>query len=129
MALQGVETAARQQVPIKIIERNDATLGAEYHQARNVGYSGDVAVIDTPDLAAVAEGLGAEGHPIRSKSDIDAMQINWKQRYLGRSSSTAESTVTSVIDCTVDERAGFNHQRVSRSSPGTGHESAGSSRW
>lgn len=92
MALQEVETAARHDVPITIVVMNDTTLGAEYHQAGNAGYSGDVAVIDTPDLAAVAEGLGAIGHSIRSASDLDAAR--------DRLESDVSRPV--VLDCRLD---------------------------
>lgn len=73
MVLQEVETAARHQIPITVVVMNDTTLGAEYHQARNAGYSGDVAMIETPDLAALADDLGADGYTIRSESDIEAV--------------------------------------------------------
>jgi thiamine pyrophosphate-dependent acetolactate synthase large subunit-like protein len=92
MALQEVETAARHGAPITVVVMNDSTLGAEYHQAKNAGFSGDVARIDTPDIAALAERLGAEGYTVRSESDLEAVRD-----VLGGS-----RTGPVVLDCRID---------------------------
>lgn len=92
MALQEVETAARHEVPITVVVMNDTTLGAEYHQARNAGYSGDAAVVDTPNIAELADDLGADGHLVRSTADIEAV----RDRLDGAQSGPV------VLDCRID---------------------------
>jgi thiamine pyrophosphate-dependent acetolactate synthase large subunit-like protein len=73
MVLQEVETAARNEIPLLIVVLNDDALGVEYHSLNNTGEYPDVALSETPDLAGVADKLGATGHTIRSPSDIEEL--------------------------------------------------------
>lgn len=92
MALPELETAVRHDIPIIVVVLNDDGLGAEYHVAVNAGHSGDVAVIDSPDFAAVAESLGAEGYTVQSVDDIKAISDSIGKRPSG----------PIVVDCKVN---------------------------
>lgn len=59
--LQELETAIRYQLPVLTVVVDDDGLGAEYHKLRARGRDAEPALIATPDLAAVARGLGGEG--------------------------------------------------------------------
>lgn len=79
MSVQELETAARHQIPMTIIVGNDSSLGSEYHHLAVRGYDPDIARIETPSIAAVAEAFGAEGHVARSLDDIDAVADRLQQ--------------------------------------------------
>lgn len=89
MSIQEVETAARYDIPMIIIVMNDETLGAEYHVEASTGDPPEAAIINSPDLGAVAETLGAEGYTVRSTDDLDALEDQ-----LGR-----RPTKPIVVDC------------------------------
>jgi thiamine pyrophosphate-dependent acetolactate synthase large subunit-like protein len=70
MALQELETAARNDVPLTVFVMNDSALGAEYHRLVDDDQYAGTAVIETPDFEAVAESLGADGYTVGSRSDL-----------------------------------------------------------
>lgn len=70
MALNDLETAAREQIPMLVIVNNDGALGAEVRYLEMRGKSVDVARATTPDLAAVARALGAAALDVRQISDL-----------------------------------------------------------
>lgn len=74
MALQELETAARNDIPLTVFVMNDSALGAEYHRLIDDDQYGDTALIETPELEAVAESLGASGYTVCSQSDLAAIQ-------------------------------------------------------
>jgi thiamine pyrophosphate-dependent acetolactate synthase large subunit-like protein len=74
MALQELETAARNDIPLTVFVMNDSALGAEYHRLIGGGQYGGTALIDTPELEAVAESLGADGYTVCSRSDLAAIE-------------------------------------------------------
>lgn len=73
MSIQELETAVRYDIPIVFVVMNDGTLGAEFQQARDAGYTGEAAVIGTPEFDQIANGMGAEGYAVRSLSDLEAL--------------------------------------------------------
>jgi thiamine pyrophosphate-dependent acetolactate synthase large subunit-like protein len=73
MSLQELETAVRYDVPIVVVVMNDETLGAEYHVGTGDDYAPAAAEIESPDVGAVAEALGAEGYTVRSVAELDGL--------------------------------------------------------
>lgn len=71
MSVQATETAVREDIPAIIIILNDGTVGAEYHFLERTREYSSVARIPTPNLATVAESMGAEAYSIRSIGDIE----------------------------------------------------------
>lgn len=70
MSLQELETAARNDLPILVVVINDSSLGAEYHSLISTNRDPDVALLPTPDLATVAESLGATGYAATSIDEV-----------------------------------------------------------
>ncbi len=66
-----IDTAARNDVPLVVVVINDGALGSEYHQLERIDEHSAAALVDSPDIAAVAEGLGAESHTVRSLEDLE----------------------------------------------------------
>ena len=92
MTLQELNTAIRHNLNAVVIVMNDDALGSEYQQlAARDGYT-DAALIETPDIAAVAEGFGAVGHTVTSPDDVDAIADDL--------SETPDGLV--VVDCKVN---------------------------
>lgn len=73
MTLQELNTAVRHDLDAVIVVMNDDALGSEYQQLAARGGYTDAALIEAPDIAAVAEGFGAAGHTVRSPEDVDAI--------------------------------------------------------
>jgi len=74
MTLGDLDLAIRDRIPMLVIVLNDAAYGAEVQQLRRAGLDDALARFATPDLAAVAEAMGAEGMVIRSLEDVDALR-------------------------------------------------------
>lgn len=74
LSLQEVETAVRHDIPLVIVIINDSALGSEYHHLVHDGEFADSATIGTPNLAAVAEQLGAKGYSVREKADLEVLE-------------------------------------------------------
>lgn len=72
MSLQELETAARHALPILVVVINDSSLGAEYHSLISTKRDPEVALLPTPELATVAESLGATGYVARSIDEVSA---------------------------------------------------------
>jgi thiamine pyrophosphate-dependent acetolactate synthase large subunit-like protein len=92
MALQELNTAVRHDLNAIVVVMNDDALGSEYQQLAARGGYADAALIETPDIAAVAEGFGATGHTVRSPADVDDIADDL--------SETPEVPV--VVDCKVN---------------------------
>ncbi|WP_255197558.1 thiamine pyrophosphate-binding protein [Halorarius litoreus] len=92
MTLQELNTAVRHDLNAVIIVMNDDALGSEYQQLAARGGHTDAALIETPDIAAVAEGFGATGHTVRSPDDVDDIA--------GNLSAPPDCPV--VVDCKVN---------------------------
>ena len=73
MSLQELETAVRNDVPMTVVVMNDESLGSEYHSLDVQGEAPGVALISTPDIADVAESLGAAGRTVRSIDELEAL--------------------------------------------------------
>ncbi|THE63509.1 thiamine pyrophosphate-binding protein [Salinadaptatus halalkaliphilus] len=73
MSMQELETAIRNDVSMTIIVMNDSSLNSEYHSLDVAGNDPEVALVPAPDIADVAESLGAEGHTVRSRADLTAI--------------------------------------------------------
>lgn len=92
MSIQEIETAVRNEIPMTIIVMNDSSLGSEYHSLDKRGYNPDTALVSTPDFAAIAEGIGAEGYTARSLEEVHELS-----EVLGRNPETV-----AVIDCKIN---------------------------
>lgn len=73
MSMQEIETAVRHGLPMIVIVMNDSALGTEYHSLLTANEFADVARIDAPDTAAVAEALGADGYAAGSVDELEAI--------------------------------------------------------
>ncbi|WP_323173388.1 thiamine pyrophosphate-binding protein [Natrialba sp. PRR66] len=73
MAIQEVDTAVRNEIPMIIIVMNDNALGTEYHSLQTANKYADVALLEAPDIADVARSLGADSYTVRSKDDLTAI--------------------------------------------------------
>ncbi len=71
MSVQELGTAARHEIPIIVVVGNDSSLGSEYHHLDLDNFHPEVAQIETPEIAQVADALGATGHKITALSDVD----------------------------------------------------------
>jgi thiamine pyrophosphate-dependent acetolactate synthase large subunit-like protein len=79
MALADVETAVRYRVPVVFVCSNDGALGAEVHFLDMIGQPTELATHSTPDLAAVAEALGAEGFAVRTLADLEPLRERFRR--------------------------------------------------
>lgn len=70
MSLGDLDSAVRANVPLLVVVLNDAAYGAEMHFLRMMGLPDDDSLFATPDLAAVATTLGADGLTVRSLDDL-----------------------------------------------------------
>lgn len=81
MHLPEVSTAARYDMPLIVVVMNDDVLGAEYH--RLADDSKPLGKTESPDLAAVAEALGADAYQVTGEDDIDAVASSISERPAG----------------------------------------------
>lgn len=95
MSLQALETAVVEEVPGLIVVMNDGALGSEYQQLENRGLPMDVAVSETPDLAALARDFGAEAHTVTSIDELHGVEETLSQ----------EPDGPVLIDCKIDRDA------------------------
>lgn len=56
-----------------IVVMNNSALGTEYHSLLTADEYADVALVEAPDVADVAESLGSDGYTVRSSDDLDAI--------------------------------------------------------
>lgn len=73
MAIQELETAVRQEIPLVVIVYNDAAYAAEVHHFGSDKDHGAVTFPET-DIAAIARGFGAAGITVRDIADIAPLQ-------------------------------------------------------
>lgn len=73
MTVQEVDTAVRNDVPITMVVVNDDGLGSEYHQLEHIGEFPDAALVESPDIATVTAGMGAESHTVRSAAELNEL--------------------------------------------------------
>ncbi|WP_162562667.1 thiamine pyrophosphate-binding protein [Salinigranum rubrum] len=92
MSIQELETAVRNEIPLMIVVLNDSSLGAEYHSLDSVIGDGEVALVEAPDFADVANSFGAEGFTVRSIDELDALADRISNRPTG----------PMVVDCKVN---------------------------
>jgi acetolactate synthase-1/2/3 large subunit len=76
MVLQEVETAVRLDLPILLVVYNDESYGIIRHRQQLESERTTAAEYDSPDFAAVARGLGADGVTVRSVADLDALDAD-----------------------------------------------------
>ena len=70
MSLGDLDTAVRYQIPLLIVVLDDGAYGAEMHFLRMLGLPDEQSLFATPDLAAVATAMGAEGLRIDSLDEL-----------------------------------------------------------
>jgi len=70
MSIQELETAARHQIPLTVVIMNDSALRTEHIGLEKAGMNSEVALMETPSLAEVAEAFGAIGYTIRSGEEL-----------------------------------------------------------
>jgi acetolactate synthase-1/2/3 large subunit len=70
--LNELNTAVRAGTDMVLVVVNDKAYGAEHVQLVNKGLDPTISMFDWPDLAPVAEALGARGLTVRSMDDLDA---------------------------------------------------------
>ena len=74
MALAELHTAIRYRLPLTIVVLNDHGFGQERHNLSRTGRPIRYASHPTPDLAALAEAMGAQGHRITHVSDLKVLE-------------------------------------------------------
>jgi len=70
--LAELNTAVRAGVDLVIVVFNDSAYGAEHIQFRKKDLDPSISTFDWPDLAQVADALGATGHRVTSLEELDA---------------------------------------------------------
>jgi len=71
MSMQTVDTAVRYDIPVLMFVMNDGALGSEYQQLKSHNLPPDAAVVEAPDIAALAEDFGAEAYSVSSAADLE----------------------------------------------------------
>jgi thiamine pyrophosphate-dependent acetolactate synthase large subunit-like protein len=70
----------------------DDALGAEYAQLKQQGGYTEAGLVESPDIAAIASGFGADGHTVRTPADLEAVEA---------ALSTPPNGPV-VVDCSID---------------------------
>ena len=71
MSMQTVDTAVRYDISVLMFVMNDGALGSEYQQLKSHNLPPDAAVVEAPDIEALAEEFGAEAYSISSAADLE----------------------------------------------------------
>jgi thiamine pyrophosphate-dependent acetolactate synthase large subunit-like protein len=79
MAAGEFETLVRLRLPMLVVVYNDAAYGAEVHHFGPQGHDTDLVRFPDPDLAGLAQGLGAGAATVRSLEDLGALE-KWLER-------------------------------------------------
>jgi thiamine pyrophosphate-dependent acetolactate synthase large subunit-like protein len=74
MSMNDLETAARYGLPLIVVVSNDEAWGAEAQHLQTLGLPDSCCRLASPDLAALARDLGADGHTIRSVAELRALR-------------------------------------------------------
>jgi acetolactate synthase I/II/III large subunit len=74
MSLSDLNTVARTGANLVIVVVDDAAYGSELQMLRNWKLPEDAAVLDNPDIAAVAGALGLRTFSVRSAADLQALE-------------------------------------------------------
>ncbi len=72
MSLPELDTAVRNNLPLAVVVMNDGAFGAEVHDLKNKGKPVTLARYDNPELAGVAQALGAQGLTVRTQPELQA---------------------------------------------------------
>jgi len=74
MAMQELDTAVRERIPLLVVCLNDRGFGSEYHHMRDddIPHT-EGARFETPDLAEVARAMGCEGAQISSLDQLNSV--------------------------------------------------------
>jgi thiamine pyrophosphate-dependent acetolactate synthase large subunit-like protein len=92
MSLQAVNTAVRHEIPLIVVVMNDDALGAEYSQLDQRGLYKEGAIVDSPDIASIASGLGARGEKIESIEGLEHLEEHLSK----------DSLSPIVLECPID---------------------------
>jgi thiamine pyrophosphate-dependent acetolactate synthase large subunit-like protein len=79
MGLPELETAARLRLPIAFVIYDDSAYGAEVHHFRPMGHPVETVQFPDTDFAAIARGMGADGHTVRTLEDLRPVE-DWLAR-------------------------------------------------
>lgn len=106
MSLGDLDTAVRYRVPLLILALDDGAYGAEMHFLRMLGLPDAESLFATPDLAAVARALGAQGlriHALEELADLAERAV------------ALDGPLLVHIPVTRDVRAGWLEEAFARS--------------
>lgn len=105
MSLGDLDTAVRYRIPMLILVFDDQAYGAEMHFLRMLGLPDAESLFDTPDLAAVARSLGAQGMRIDALDDLPD---------LAAACTALEGPLVAHIPVNRDVRAGWLEEAFAR---------------
>jgi thiamine pyrophosphate-dependent acetolactate synthase large subunit-like protein len=71
MSLGELDTAIRYSLPLLVVVYDDGAFGAEMHFLRMLGIPDAESLFETPPLAEVARGMGADAFTIHTLADLD----------------------------------------------------------
>jgi thiamine pyrophosphate-dependent acetolactate synthase large subunit-like protein len=77
MHLSEFETAVRYDMPLLVVVMNNEALGPEYYKLESKKMDTGIAVVKTPNLGVVAQGLGGKGALARSLDELRAAVLEW----------------------------------------------------
>lgn len=77
MTLGDLETAIRERVPMVVVVMNDGAAGSELAHMKDWGCPPDQAIFGYHDIAALADGFGAQGRSVRDISEIGGALSDW----------------------------------------------------
>ena len=77
MHLADFDTAVRYNMPLLVVVLNDQALGSEYQNMVAHKMKAELSIIPTPDLVAVATGLGGRGRLASSVEEVRAAAAEW----------------------------------------------------
>lgn len=90
MTLADLDTATRYRLPLLVVVSNNSALGAEFHELKDKGYTGDEVRYENPSFEQVARSLGFRAATITRINDLDVLD-----------EMLAESRGPILLDCKV----------------------------
>lgn len=75
MGLIELATAVKQRLPLVVFVFNDSAYGAEYKKLADKGLDTKHSLLDLPELASIARGLGAESMRVETRAELEQVLI------------------------------------------------------